>query len=106
MVLGGNVMGMRLPWSWSSGAGRSRRSTAGGGTVAAAGAMAAGAHGGYIAEPQKMALVNRIKAFQRLGEDQKALWGTHCDSHLGGVRDPMRHDHSALQAFCSKNRVP
>jgi len=59
-----------------------------------------------MGDPKKMALVQRIKAFQRMGEEQKGLWGGHCDAALGGVRDPMRHDVGALQAFCSKHNVP
>jgi len=100
MVLSGNVMGMRS--GGGGGGGRPRRSSGGGG---GGGGGHGAPHGGYM-EPKKMALVWRIKAFQRMGEDQKALWGAHCDSQLGGVRDPMRHDSNALQAFCSKNSVP
>lgn len=73
------------------------------------GMMGGGRSGGGYGmgdDPKKMALVQRIKAFQRMGEEQKGLWGAHCDNVLGGVRDPMRHDPGALQAFCSKNNVP
>merc|ERR1712096_584299 len=44
-------------------------------------------------------LVNRVKAYQKEGPEQKELWGAHCDQNLGGVRDPARHDVEVLQNF-------
>lgn len=63
--------------------------------------------GGYVyCDPKKEALVNRIKAFQRTGEEQKNAWGEYCDEALGGVHDPMRHDAEVLLSFCVKHNVP
>jgi len=54
----------------------------------------------------KEALVNRLKAFQRSGNDQKELWATYADRFLGGVRDPSRHDAPTLEEFCTNHGVP
>lgn len=50
-------------------------------------------------------LVMAVKAFQRQGEDHKEKWGTFCDTHLGGIRDPSRHDAMTLQSFLTSNGV-
>eukprot|EP00401_Gymnodinium_catenatum_P066942 CAMPEP_0117523472 /NCGR_PEP_ID=MMETSP0784-20121206/34745_1 /TAXON_ID=39447 /ORGANISM="" /LENGTH=355 /DNA_ID=CAMNT_0005319585 /DNA_START=49 /DNA_END=1116 /DNA_ORIENTATION=- len=47
-------------------------------------------------------LVSRIKAFQRRGDEQKQAWWSFCDTSLGGVRDPSRHDNMVLQQFCDQ----
>lgn len=47
----------------------------------------------------KDTLVSKIKTFQRQGESQKETWGSYADEHLGGRRDPARHDCSVLQNF-------
>lgn len=57
-------------------------------------------------ESAKDGLVNRIKAFQKSGEEQKQLWWDHCDSELGGVRDPNRHDMTTLEDFVVNYEVP
>merc|ERR1719330_2186016 len=54
----------------------------------------------------KDALVAQVKNFQRLGGDQKELWGAYADTYLGGVRDPSRHDASVLHEFCANHNVP
>jgi len=51
-------------------------------------------------------LVTRIKAFQKMGEPQKQAWHDHCDTALGGIRDPSRHDAAALEQFISAQGVP
>merc|ERR1740121_2781226 len=51
-------------------------------------------------------LVNRVKAFQRSGNDAKELWGQYADQFLGGVRDPSRHDAASLEAYCNNHGVP
>eukprot|EP00416_Gambierdiscus_australes_P038335 CAMPEP_0171107430 /NCGR_PEP_ID=MMETSP0766_2-20121228/66797_1 /TAXON_ID=439317 /ORGANISM="Gambierdiscus australes, Strain CAWD 149" /LENGTH=222 /DNA_ID=CAMNT_0011568731 /DNA_START=76 /DNA_END=744 /DNA_ORIENTATION=- len=61
---------------------------------------------GYFNAPEKDGLVARLKAFQRSSEEAKELWGSYCDQHLGGVRDPARHDSATLQQFCANNNVP
>lgn len=85
------------------------------GVMALSGGLAAGMGGrrrgtggmyGMYVDPKKDALVNRIKAFQRMGEEQKNAWGEYCDDALGGVRDPMRHDAGVLLSFCIKHGVP
>merc|ERR1719238_71862 len=65
--------------------------------------MMAGGGGGAAMMPggaAKEKLVARIKEFQKENEQQKEIWGSFCDSQLGGKRDPMRHDVSVLQRFC------
>ncbi|CAK0909737.1 unnamed protein product [Prorocentrum cordatum] len=51
-------------------------------------------------------LVQKIKAYQRMGQAQKEAWHTYCDMNLGGSRDPSRHDEATLQAFISQYGVP
>jgi len=50
-------------------------------------------------------MVMKVKAFQRLGQEQKEAWHTFCDSTLGGNRDPARHDEATLQQFLSMHGV-
>lgn len=71
-------------------------SGSGGGGVAALPSMAAVAGVPSVA---KEALVNQIKAYQRMGEEQKMAWHKYCDTQLGGIRDPARHDTNALLQF-------
>jgi len=47
----------------------------------------------------KAELVEQIKGIQRADADAKQAWWSYCDSQLGGVRDPNRHDVHALQDF-------
>lgn len=56
-------------------------------------------------DPQKDQLVLKVKAFQKQGEQQKTAWHTFCDSNLGGVYDPTRHENSALQMFVNANGI-
>jgi len=80
---------LMLP-SWSTG-------TVGGG----------GGGGGNSSVPgTKDYLVSQVKAFQRIGDQQKELWGTYADMYLGGVRDPNRHDAATLEEFCINHGVP
>lgn len=44
-------------------------------------------------------LVTRVKQLQRSDKAKKLAWGDYCDQHLGGVRDPARHDASVLQGW-------
>jgi len=50
-------------------------------------------------DPEKDALVSRVKAYQRSGDEQKQTWWTYCDTMLGGKRDPAKHDVATLQEF-------
>jgi hypothetical protein len=54
----------------------------------------------------KDSLVNRIKSFQRSGPDEKQQWWDYCDQHLGGVRDPARHETTDLKYFASTYQIP
>merc|ERR1719323_1972822 len=54
----------------------------------------------------KEALVAQVKQFQRMGTQQKDLWGTYADTYLQGVRDPSRHDAATLHEFCVNHHVP
>lgn len=59
----------------------------------------------YGGDPVKDQLVNSVKAFQRRGEAERDIWQTYCDSEMGGVRDPSRHDSQALQQFADLNGI-
>lgn len=50
---------------------------------------------------QKAALVEQIKILQRSDPETKQVWWDFADSQLGGIRDPNRHDESALRKFLS-----
>eukprot|EP00928_Gymnodinium_smaydae_P009973 TRINITY_DN1373_c0_g2_i1.p1 TRINITY_DN1373_c0_g2~~TRINITY_DN1373_c0_g2_i1.p1 ORF type:complete len:301 (-),score=52.40 TRINITY_DN1373_c0_g2_i1:396-1181(-) len=52
------------------------------------------------------ALINRVKAFQRSGDDQKQMWWNHADTVLGGVRDPKKHSAEVLNEFVMSYGVP
>jgi len=84
---GGMMMGMAMP------------------NMAVAGAPAAKRMRG--AAPMAMGgaidLVARVKAYQKESEQQKNNWHTYCDMHLGGVRDPSRHDAATLQQFLASS---
>jgi len=62
--------------------------------------------GANLVPGTKEYLVAQVKAYQRLGEQQKELWGVYADTYLGGVRDPARHDGASLQEFCANHGVP
>lgn len=53
-------------------------------------------------DPQKDGMVEKIKAFQRSGEENKQAWWAFCDEHCGGKRDPARHEMAELHAFISQ----
>lgn len=79
-----------------------------GGLQALLGAMGGGgAMGGAMGgmDPVKDGLVNKIKTFQRSGQECKELWWAHCDNALGGVRDPAKHSAGVLRAFLSGNGI-
>jgi len=57
-------------------------------------------------DPMKDNLVSKVKAYQRMGEEQKGLWGQYADIYLGGVRDPAKHEASVLTEFCENHGVP
>lgn len=60
-------------------------------------AAAGAAPGG--GDPEKDALVQQVKDLQRSSADAKQAWWAHCDTELGGVKDPNRHDSEVLQNF-------
>jgi len=62
--------------------------------------------GTALQDPMKSNLVQQIKAFQRANQQQKDAWHEYADTHLGGIRDPARHDAAALQDFISAHEVP
>eukprot|EP00930_Biecheleria_cincta_P084131 TRINITY_DN73620_c0_g1_i1.p1 TRINITY_DN73620_c0_g1~~TRINITY_DN73620_c0_g1_i1.p1 ORF type:complete len:260 (-),score=50.32 TRINITY_DN73620_c0_g1_i1:15-794(-) len=64
------------------------------------------AFGKGASDPAKDALVQRIKNYQRGGEQFKEFWWAHCDTLLGGVRDPARHATDVLQQFVDSHQVP
>jgi len=52
---------------------------------------------GASLDPEKDALVAKIKTFQRNGPEQKDAWYSFC----GNKRDPARHETASLQDFCN-----
>eukprot|EP00929_Paragymnodinium_shiwhaense_P077127 TRINITY_DN396_c0_g1_i1.p2 TRINITY_DN396_c0_g1~~TRINITY_DN396_c0_g1_i1.p2 ORF type:complete len:119 (+),score=48.51 TRINITY_DN396_c0_g1_i1:2-358(+) len=64
-----------------------------------------GGKGGAIGG-KKGKLVERVKAFQRSGDDSKQVWWDYADGILDGVRDPMKHSADVLEEFCNMNGVP
>mmetsp|Transcript_30094 Transcript_30094/g.40490 ORF Transcript_30094/g.40490 Transcript_30094/m.40490 type:complete len:222 (+) Transcript_30094:54-719(+) len=68
--------------------------------------MTGGACGGGGDGQAKGSLVQRIKTYQRSSEEAKEAWGSYCDAHLGGVRDPARHDGATLRQFAENHGVP
>jgi len=54
---------------------------------------------GIVAGAEKAALVDKIKAMQRSSPEAKNTWWSYCDEHLGGIKDPMRHEEESLQTF-------
>eukprot|EP00913_Durusdinium_trenchii_P031060 g29087.t1 len=44
-------------------------------------------------------LVEKIKALQRSDPTSKQTWWDYCDQHLGGMKDPKRHDENTLADF-------
>merc|ERR1719296_28698 len=52
------------------------------------------------------ALVERIKAYQRLGEGQKQLWIAFAKVNCGGKLDPAAADPTVLSRFITANQVP
>ncbi|CAE7524980.1 PABN3 [Symbiodinium necroappetens] len=53
-------------------------------------------------DPEKATLVDRVKNFQKTGQDKKELWYAFC----GEVKDPARHDIDKLKEFVALHSVP
>lgn len=53
-------------------------------------------------DPAKEILVQRIKNYQRAGNDQKEAW----NMFAGATRDPARHDSTKLQEFIAIYNIP
>jgi len=51
----------------------------------------------------KAELVDALKNLQRSNSNAKEAWHTFCDTELGGIRDPNRHDATALYSFLESN---
>eukprot|EP00927_Polykrikos_kofoidii_P030228 TRINITY_DN2603_c0_g3_i1.p1 TRINITY_DN2603_c0_g3~~TRINITY_DN2603_c0_g3_i1.p1 ORF type:complete len:255 (-),score=39.86 TRINITY_DN2603_c0_g3_i1:59-733(-) len=63
---------------------------------------------GYMHSDDDVAdqLVAQVKAYQRSGELNKHEWWDFAETHLGGVRDPAKHDVATLRRFISMYNVP
>lgn len=48
-----------------------------------------------------MQLVEEVKQLQRSSPSYKEAWWSYCDEHLGGVKDPSKHDPATLEHFLS-----
>merc|ERR1711918_145398 len=46
--------------------------------------------------------VQKIKNYQRQGEEEKKTWWDFCDQQHKGVRDPARHPQAVLEEFCAQ----
>lgn len=53
---------------------------------------------GGAADAEKETLAMQVKQMQRSGEGKEA-WSVFCDLHLGGMKDPGRHDAATLAHF-------
>jgi len=51
------------------------------------------------ADPDKKAMVDKIKALQRSNPDAKQAWWAYCDAEAKGVKDPSRHEIESLEMF-------
>jgi len=93
----------------TSGGGMSGGGMSGGGMGMGMGMGMGGFGGGPDAKRQKTEPTNpmvlKVKAFQRLGQEQKDAWHAYCDTNLGGSRDPSRHDEATLGQFCAMHGV-
>jgi len=47
----------------------------------------------------KIGLVEQIKGMQRSDPYGRQTWWDYCENHLGGVKDPNRHDEATLATF-------
>lgn len=56
-------------------------------------------------DPYKDALVEKIKAFQRCGDEQKQAWWNFAENQPSKMRDPARHEVPALQFFLSSHGI-
>jgi len=100
MMLGGGGWGGK-GGSWPGGG------WGGKGGSRSSGGQDSGSWGGPPMKKQKVstgdvmkdALVDKIKQFQRSGEEQKEAWWSFCDATEGKNRDPARHEVDVLQTF-------
>jgi hypothetical protein len=53
-------------------------------------------------DPEKAALVDKIKALQRADKSTKEAWWAFTDEHHNGVHDPNRHSTEVLAEFLSQ----
>jgi len=63
------------------------------------GGMGGGWGDSYGGDPEKDALVSRVKAIQRSGDEDKQKWWNFCDRQNTGTRDPSRHNVDFLRRF-------
>eukprot|EP00406_Dinophysis_acuminata_P009501 CAMPEP_0179232500 /NCGR_PEP_ID=MMETSP0797-20121207/11891_1 /TAXON_ID=47934 /ORGANISM="Dinophysis acuminata, Strain DAEP01" /LENGTH=254 /DNA_ID=CAMNT_0020939621 /DNA_START=78 /DNA_END=842 /DNA_ORIENTATION=- len=54
----------------------------------------------------KAALVEQIKSIQRSDPDAKQAWWNYCDTNLGGIKDPNRHEANVLSEFVAAYGAP
>ena len=55
--------------------------------------------------PDKAALVTMIKEHQRADATFKEAWGSYCDVHGQGIRDPSRHTSDVLRSFLAERGI-
>jgi len=88
---GASAGGQKRPWSGAPQQPPAKRMAVSSGAAKAA--------GGAAVDPEKAALVDKVKAFQRTGTEAKNAWWAFCDEHNQGVKDPIRHDKESLEQF-------
>jgi len=57
-------------------------------------------------DSEKTALVNRVKAFQKSGDENKQQWWEYADSSGKDKRDPAAYESEELSSFCDMYGVP
>lgn len=59
--------------------------------------------GSALVEPHMIPIINRVKSFQKSGEENKQIWYKFCGD---GDRDPALHPEHKLLEFLEQNGVP
>jgi len=54
---------------------------------------------------KKEDLIQKVKAFQRLGKKEASMWNDYCAEHQNQIRDPRRQDLAALEKFLDEYAV-
>merc|ERR1712176_194429 len=62
-----------------------------------------------LADQRKLKLIEKVKAYQKCGDEHREAWISFVQSKYvdgrKGSRDPSRHDVATLQEFCRLNNL-